>query len=109
VTPLAKQRLDANSYFNHYKKVIALRQANPALAIGSLAATGLTYPNSVMAFVRHSAGQELFVLHHLGAEAVEVALPEGFKSTRYATEGVMLRSGKVLLPPNSSLVLERNP
>ena len=109
VTPLAKQRLDPNSYFNHYKKVIALRQANPALAIGSLESVNQTYPNSVMAYVRRTAGQELFVLHHLGVDAVEVILPEGFTITRYATDGVILRSGKVLLPANSSLVLEKNP
>ena len=109
VTPLAQQRLDAGSYFNHYKKVIALRQSNPALAIGSLESSGMTYPNSVMAYMRRAAGQELFVLHHLGVDAVEVALPDGFANQRFATEGVMLRSGKVYLPPNSSLVLERKP
>ena len=109
VTPLAQQRLDAGSYFNHYKKVIALRQSNPALAIGSLESSAMTYPNSVMSYMRRAAGQELFVLHHLGGEAVEVALPDGFTNQRFATEGVMLRSGKVYLPPNSSLVLERNP
>jgi hypothetical protein len=69
----------------------------------------MTYPNSVMSYIRRAAGQEFFVLHYLGGEAVEVALPDGFANQRFATDGVMLRSGKVYLPPNSSLVLERKP
>jgi len=109
VTPLAQQRLDNDSYFNHYKNIIALRHANPALAIGNLVPSSATYPSSLMVYLRQAEAQELLVMHHLGAEPIEVVLPEGFTIPRFATAGVSLQSGKVLLPPYSSLVLERNP
>jgi glycosidase len=109
VTPLAQQRLDKDSYFNHYKNIIALRHANPALAIGNLVPSSATYPSSLMVYLRQAEGQELLVMHHLGTESIEVVLPEGFTIPRFATAGVSLQSGKVLLPPYSSLVLERNP
>jgi glycosidase len=105
VTPLAQQRLDANSYFNHYKKVIALRHSNPALAIGSLAATELTYPNSVMAYLRRSAEQELLVVHHLGKNGIEIFVPTGFSKPIYASDGVKISNGLLYLPANSSLIL----
>jgi glycosidase len=107
VTPLAQQRLDPNSYFNHYKKVIALRQSNPALAIGSLESVKQTYPKSVMAFIRRTADQELLVVHHLGSKGMEFQIPEGFKSSVYATEGVTVKQGTMFLPPNSSLILKK--
>ena len=107
VTPLAQQRVDGSSYFNHYKKVIALRQSNPALAIGSLESVKQTYPKSVMAFVRRSADQEVLVLHHLGKEVVELPIPEGFGSPIYVSEGVTIKNGMMYLPANSSLVLKK--
>ncbi len=107
VTPLAQQRLDPNSYFNHYKKVIALRQSNPALAIGSLESVKQTYPKSVMAFIRRTADQELLVVHHLGSTGMEFQIPEGFKSSIYATEGVTVTQGTMFLPPNSTLILKK--
>lgn len=106
VTPLAQQRLDPNSYFNHYKKVIGLRQSNPALAIGSLESVQQIYPKSVMAFIRRTADQELLVVHHLGSKGMEFQIPEGFKSSIYATDGVMVKQGTMFLPPNSSLILK---
>jgi glycosidase len=107
VTPLAQQRIDGSSYFNHYKKVIALRQSNPALAIGSLESVKQTYPKSVMAFVRRSADQEVLVLHHLGKEGLELPIPEGFGSPIYTSEGVTVKKGTMYLPANSSLVLKK--
>jgi glycosidase len=107
VTPLAQQRVDGSSYFNHYKKVIALRQSNPALAIGSLESVKQIYPKSVMAFVRRSADQEVLVLHHLGKESLELPIPEGFGSSIYASEGVTVKKGIMYLPANSSLVLKK--
>jgi glycosidase len=107
VTPLAQQRVDGSSYFNHYKKVIALRQSNPALAIGSLESVKQTYPKSVMAFVRRSADQEVLVLHHLGKEGLELPIPEGFGSPIYASEGVTVKKGTMYLPANSSLILKK--
>jgi glycosidase len=107
VIPLAQQRLDGSSYFNHYKKVIALRQSNSALAIGSLEPAGLNYAKSVMAYVRRSADQEVLVVHHLGKEGLEFHIPDGFTSPIYASEGVTVKNGMMYLPANSSLILKK--
>lgn len=107
VTPLEQQRVDGSSYFNHYKKVIALRQSNPALAIGSLESVKQTYPKSVMAFVRRSADQEVVVVHHLGKESLELPIPEGFTFPVYTSEGVTVKKGTMYLPANSSLILKK--
>jgi len=54
VTPLAIQKEDPNSYFNHYKSLIALRNSHPALAIGDLELPSGTSPKTVMAYSRKS-------------------------------------------------------
>jgi alpha-amylase len=105
VTPLALQRMDPKSYFNHYKKVIGLRQSNSALAIGSLDSVSQTYPNSVMAYVRRSADQELLVVHHLGKNGLEISIPPGFSKQIFASDGVKMNNGLLYLPANSSLIL----
>jgi hypothetical protein len=87
--------------------VSALRQSNPALAIGSLESVKQTYPKSVMAFIRRSADQEVLVLHHLGKEGLELPIPEGFGSPIYASEGVTVKEGLMYLPANSSLILKK--
>ena len=107
VTPLVQQRGDATSYFNHYKKVIALRQSNSALAIGNLESVKQTYPKSVMAFVRRSVDQEVLVVHHLGKDGLELPVPEGFTTPVYASEGVTVKKGMMHLPANSSLILKK--
>ena len=107
VIPLAQQRLDPNSYFNHYKKIIALRQANPALSIGSLEAIESTAPKSVMIYIRRSADQELLVVHHLGKNGIEISIPTGFSKPIHATDGVKISNGVLFLPANSSLILEK--
>lgn len=105
VTPLALQRKDPHSLFNHYKKWIALRNSNSALAIGRLESSPLTYPKEVMAFLRKSDDQELLVLHHVGKTALKIPLPKGFEEILVATDGVHVGEGGVLLAPFASLVL----
>jgi len=107
VTPLALQRMDPNSYFSHYKKVIALRQTNSALAVGRLEPVRLSYPESVMAFIRRSEDQEVFVVHHLAKEKLELPIADGFVSLVHASEGVTVKNGMMYLPANSSLILKK--
>jgi glycosidase len=104
VTPLETQRTDPNSYFNHYKALIKLRNSYPALAIGSLEILESKFPKSVMAFGRKSADQEVFVVHNVGSDAVEVDLPTGFEKELFKLGTVKLESGKLTLEGNSSVV-----
>jgi len=104
VTPLAKQTVDPTSYFNHYKKLIAMRNSYPALAIGSLELPEIKYPKSVMAYFRKSGEQEIFVVHNVGKEALEIELPAGYKEVIFSLGEGKNSSGTLNLQGNSSLV-----
>lgn len=104
VTPLAKQKEDPNSYFNHYKNLIAMRNSYPALAIGSLELSETEYPKSVMAYFRKSGEQEIFVVNNVGKEEIEIELPEGYKELIFSLGEGKNSSGTLNLKGNSSLV-----
>lgn len=106
VSPLAVQRENPDSYFQHYKELIANRSSNPALAIGSLELIGNDYPSTLMAFKRVAEGQEVQVFHHLGQEVVSFELSEEFNRIIYRLGEVSVSNGKVTLGKNSSIVLE---
>lgn len=105
VVPLAAQKKDPSSYFNHYKKLIALRNSHPALAIGSLDLLAEDLPKSIMAYKRKSGDQEILVLHHVGKGSVDFQIPAGFEEQLFGLGEVKMSSGKVILGKNSSIVL----
>ncbi len=107
VTPLAIQKKDPNSYFNHYKELIFLRNTQPALAIGSLEIPDLKYPKTIMAYRRKTVGEELFVIHNLGKNEVTVDVPKEFSKKIYQLGLAVYAEGKVKLGKNSSLVMEK--
>lgn len=104
VTPLAKQKGDPKSYFNHYKKLIVMRNSYPALAIGTLELSETEYPKSVMAYFRKSGEQEIFVVHNVGKEELEIELPAGYKEVIFSLGEGKNSSGTLNLKGNSSLV-----
>ncbi|GMQ24173.1 alpha-amylase family glycosyl hydrolase [Algoriphagus sp. oki45] len=104
VTPLAQQLNDSKSYFNHYKELITLRNTHPALALGQLELPESGFAPSVMAYFRKTAGQEIFVVHNLGKEEVEITLPEGYKEVIFGLGDGVNVSGKLTLGANASRV-----
>lgn len=107
VTPLAIQKKDPSSYFNHYKQLIHLRNSNPALAIGSLELPQDSYPKSIMAYERKSNQQDLFIIHNVGDSTLEIELPSGFEKSYYELGEVKFTGDKVSLGKNSSIFLEK--
>ncbi len=105
VTPLEVQRKDPNSYFHHYRNLIALRNSYPALAVGNLELPVGEFPSPVMAYFRKSGEQELFVVHNVGKEKVEISLPAGFGEVIFSLGASEMNSGKLELTGNSSLVI----
>jgi glycosidase len=105
VTPLEGQRQDPNSIFNHYKKLIALRNSYPALATGSLETLQESLPKEIMAYFRKTSGQEVLVVHNVGTAESTMDLPEGFENQLFALGKVKIDSGKLRLDANSSVVL----
>ncbi|WP_133552226.1 alpha-amylase family glycosyl hydrolase [Algoriphagus boseongensis] len=104
VTPLALQKADPKSYFNHYKTLIALRNSHPALAVGKLELPDQEYPKSIMAYFRKTAGQEIFIVHNVGKEEVELELPVGFEEVIFGLGDGVNTNGKLKLSGNSSRV-----
>ena len=68
----AEQILAADSLYNHYKKLIAIRKANPEIAYGSF--TPLTTGTDVGGFVAQYEGGTVAVLHNTTTEAVTIDL-----------------------------------
>ncbi len=107
VTPLAIQQKDPSSYFNHYKRVIQLRNSSPALAIGSLELSQDSYPKSIMVYERKSANQELLIIHNVGDSTIEISLPSDFEKSIYELGDVKVSGDQVSLGKNSSIYLEK--
>ncbi|MDF2158099.1 alpha-amylase family glycosyl hydrolase [Algoriphagus sp. CAU 1675] len=104
VVPLAIQKKDPKSFFNHYKTLIHLRSMYPALALGSLELPDSQFPEPVMAYFRTFRNQEIFVVHNMGSEEVEIQIPEGFDKVIFGLGDGVNVSGKLSLKPNSSRV-----
>ena len=80
------QRADPDSVFHHYRRLIALRHSEPAVAHGDFTML-LADHEQVYAFTRRHAGTELLVLANLSGEPADVELPPGWA-------GAELRAGQ---------------
>jgi oligo-1,6-glucosidase len=71
----AAARADRDSVFHHYRRLIALRRDEPAVAHGDFT---MLLPNDerVYAFTRRLGGTELLVLGNFSGDAVVAGLPE---------------------------------
>lgn len=65
---------DANSLYNHYKKLIMLRKANPEIARGTY--TPITYSerDTFGGFISSYNGSQVVVLHNTGIRELEIDL-----------------------------------
>ena len=72
---VAAQQADAAAILHHYRRVIALRHAHPALVRGDQ--TGMTCLGDVLSFQRSSGEETLFCAFNIGGDEAEVTLPSG--------------------------------
>jgi oligo-1,6-glucosidase len=73
----AAERADPDSVFHHYRRLIALRHDEPAVAYGDFTML-LAEHEQVYAFTRAFEGTELLVVANLSGEPADVALPPGW-------------------------------
>ena len=66
---VAVEEKDPNSLLNHYRKLIALRQAHPALRTGTLTLIPIQHPG-LAAYLRREGEENLLVLVNLTGEPV---------------------------------------
>ena len=108
VKPVAAQLKDGQSLLNHYKSLIELRSKTPALAGGDFEPLeGLQ--EGLVAFVRRHPSGDVLVLHNVSRQTAEVKLPpENAITARTLWASPPTKepvSGKISLPPLSSIVL----
>lgn len=115
VTPLSLQVGDENSIYNHYKKLIQLRNGSAALTSGDIIPVSLT-DTSICAFIRSDPGQSLLVIHNLSGDEKEIKLPaeiqkyktEYFSTNEYHLSGKNSRTPSPLRQGRDGAVLRIN-
>ncbi len=106
---VADQLAQDTSLYNHYKKLIQIRKANPEIAYGSYAP--LKLEGNVGGFVSSYKGGSVAVLHNTTAEAVQIdlsKLPElaARKLAAFVGMGEATLDGSILtIPAQTSVVL----
>jgi len=110
VTPLASQMADEQSLFNHYKKLIHLRNYSTALTFGELQEA--EYGNtSAISYYRNHAEERLLVIHNLTATPFSIQLKDedkGFSSILYNNnpEGETPENGSIDVAAYSTIILK---
>jgi alpha-glucosidase len=90
---------DDLSVLAHYRAVLALRKAHPALATGSIRL--LETPGDTLAFIREGGGERLLCAFNFSNRPVSWSLPPGLgrvEAVDFAGYGAALRDGTLALP-----------
>ncbi len=105
--PVAVQQKDPESLLNHYKRVIRVKTAHPALLHGRLKAVP-TDSAVLESWVMEAPEEKAFVIHNVSSKRTEtVALPAGCDMPLVYTSnpGTSVADGKITIPPMTSVVL----
>lgn len=107
ITPLSVQLRDKQSLFNHYKRLIQLRNNSRALTYGELVPLQLNNA-AVSAFQRIAKEESLLVIHNLSKNAVDLQLPaslSNYSSIMYNNKDASIRNGLVQIAGQGSVIL----
>jgi alpha-glucosidase len=88
----AAEREDTRSILLLYKRLIELRQSEPALMVGSYLA--VPADGNLLGYVREHDGRQFLVVLNLGAEAEEFRMPEGINGGRIVICTAIEREGE---------------
>jgi glycosidase len=108
-----EQRTDANSLWNHYRKIISLRNSNEALASGAYRSVA-NQNDQVFTFLRFTTEQEIVIAVNLSGQPQRAILTfplnAQYKSARSLINGenrnLIEGAFAIQLPPNGIQVLE---
>jgi len=113
VAPLSSQITDQTSLFNHYKRLINLRNSYPSLANGNITLpSGFdNYPKNFMAFYREYQGEKLLVIHNVSSLVSTYIIDHSFKKGVTEFGGVIYSkinesTFSVTMPAYSSVIFE---
>jgi glycosidase len=109
VRAVAGQEGDPRSLLNHYRDLILLRNATPALGRGTFEPVEGLH-DRLVSFVRHHEQGDVLVLHNVGHGPVTVDLTDrlaAFQKLQWkSSDDVSLGDGKVILPSLTSAILD---
>jgi alpha-amylase len=109
VVPMEVQARSDTSMLAHYRTMIALRNAHPALTFGGI--EPVEADERLVAFLRTHVDGSLLVVHNVSDTAVRASLPAaagGYRRVVHRSHGdARLAGSGVLLPAHSTLVLRR--
>ncbi len=77
---VAVESADPNSMLSLYRRLIALRQSEPALMVGSYVA--VPADAEMLAYIREGDGKRFLIVLNLGAEAADFRVPESIGGGR---------------------------
>lgn len=100
-----EQQKDSNSLFNHYKRIIRLKQANPALSTGTYS-HAVNDNNSVFSFYRTSQNRKVLVVANLSGVAQKAVLQDRYKSYRILYGQSSVQDNTLELKPYEVVVFE---
>lgn len=103
VAPLSQQISDPTSFYNHYKKLIAFRNSNKHIKLGSISSIDIKNP-AVCAFNRELDGDTIEIYHNLSNETQQI--PMGEREILLETKSTTKASGIMSLPAYSTVILE---
>ena len=107
--PVTDQKADGNSLYNHYKKVIAVRKANPEIAYGTFTPLNIS-SSKAGGFVSTYEGKSVAVIHNTTLKEVTLDLSK-VTNISFSTiaavlgEGAKLEGTSLTLPAQTSVVL----
>lgn len=108
---VAEQIIDRNSLYNHYKKLIMIRNANPEIARGSYKSIN-TKMDSVGGFIVTYNNSSVCILHNVSAETKEIDLTSldllSFKQLNsfVGLGNAKLEGSKLIIEGQTSVVLK---
>jgi len=112
VVPYRVQKKDPGSLLNFYRKLIHLRNEQPALTYGDIEHSGM-HIEEVVSFKRKYQNEELLVLHNVSDVEVTVELKDHnarYKHISFDTAGgkVAVERGRLMLPAFTTVILKQN-
>ncbi len=100
---VAQQYMEQDSMLSHYKTLIALRNAHPALLAGTL--SPLDVGNDILAaYAMQGGGETLYVIHNFSGKEQTAFISAGLETVYKSGEAVW-DGDAVSLPPYSTLIL----
>ena len=110
---LKDQLGSADSLYTHYKRLLMIRRANPAIARGSL--TPLSLSEGIGGFLSEYDGKTICVLHNTGRNEIHIALSELSEDLNFSSVNAVIGAGadayarldgsQLILSPQTSVVL----